>query len=148
MSANWSEHPEARAEVLDARDFYDDAGGPDLADEFTDAAETAVEFILDWPDTPATYPGIESDPPVRSWHVRKFPYRVVYQARPGRIWILAYAHTARRPGYWAGRLKDESPWRERGADKDKDSQKVPAESNTDKRAEQQQCQIPNYGQTQ
>jgi hypothetical protein len=41
---------------------------------------------------------------IRTWHLGKFPYRLVYAVRGGEILVLAYAHESRRPGYWAHRL--------------------------------------------
>lgn len=40
----------------------------------------------------------------RSYKVERFPFRVVYQTQPDRIWIVAVAHLSRRPGYWRKRL--------------------------------------------
>lgn len=39
-------------------------------------------------------------------HLGKFPYQLIYVVREGEIFVLAYAHEARRPGYWAHRLAD------------------------------------------
>jgi len=36
---------------------------------------------------------------IRSWHLGKFPYLLIYTIRAGEIFVLAYAHQAREPGY-------------------------------------------------
>ncbi|MGO1545150.1 MAG: addiction module protein [Gulosibacter sp.] len=74
MNLDWSEHPEARADFLDAHRRYDEIGDGTLGDEFIDAAESAAELILRWPD----------EAMVRTWHLGKFPYRLVYTVRAKR----------------------------------------------------------------
>ena len=39
-----------------------------------------------------------------SFRTKRFPFRIVYELQPDRIWIMAVAHLSRRPGYWARRL--------------------------------------------
>ena len=41
--------------------------------------------------------------PSRQLKVRGFPYIVAYRIRPEDVYIVAVAHTSRRPGYWKGR---------------------------------------------
>jgi len=41
--------------------------------------------------------------PVRQLKVRGFPYVVAYRIRPEDVYIVAVAHTRRRPGYWKDR---------------------------------------------
>jgi len=41
--------------------------------------------------------------PSRQLKVRGFPYIVAYRIRPADIYIVAVAHTSRRPGYWKHR---------------------------------------------
>ena len=41
--------------------------------------------------------------PARQLKVRGFPYVVVYRIRPEDLYIVAVAHTRRRPGYWKDR---------------------------------------------
>ena len=36
--------------------------------------------------------------------VKRFPYTVFYLNEPEKIFILAVAHTSRRPGYWKTRI--------------------------------------------
>lgn len=41
--------------------------------------------------------------PTRQLQVLGFPYRVAYRIRETDIYIVAVAHTSRRPGYWKNR---------------------------------------------
>lgn len=41
--------------------------------------------------------------PSRQLKVRGFPYVVAYRIRPNNVYIVAVAHTSRRPGYWKHR---------------------------------------------
>lgn len=106
MKLNWHEHPEAREEFLAVHGRYLEIEDGRLGDEFTDVAEAAAELILLWPDAPPPYRGRRPDPMIRTWHLGKFPYDLVYAIREGEIFVLAYAHESRRPGYWMHRLSD------------------------------------------
>lgn len=104
MTLDWREHPEASAEYLDAVTKYADIEDGSLGDEFADAADAASALISQWPDSPPPYLGRRRDPMIRSWNLGKFPYRLIYAVRAGEIFVLAYAHEARDPGYWSDRL--------------------------------------------
>ncbi|MDN5900180.1 MAG: hypothetical protein L0H74_08940 [Brachybacterium sp.] len=104
MTLDWREHPEASAEYLDAVIKYADVEDGSLGDEFADAADAASALISQWPDSPPPYLGRRRDPMIRSWNLGKFPYRLIYAVRAGEIFVLAYAHEAREPGYWSDRL--------------------------------------------
>ena len=61
-----------------------------------------------------TFSEIQSDP--QMWHQKKygtrcrllkrFPYAIYFFELDTLIWIVAIAHTRRRPYYWRRRLKD------------------------------------------
>jgi len=40
----------------------------------------------------------------RSFPTKRFPFRLVYEVQPDRIWIVAVAHLSRKPDYWARRV--------------------------------------------
>jgi plasmid stabilization system protein ParE len=42
---------------------------------------------------------------IRRYLLPHFPYAIVYEVREKGCLVVAVAHTARRPGYWAERLK-------------------------------------------
>ena len=37
--------------------------------------------------------------------LKKFPYLIVFKEYPDHVFIVAVAHSKRRPGYWSRRLK-------------------------------------------
>lgn len=92
-------HPEARAELLDAKIYYDEVS-PNLGDRFAAAVEAMVAEVCRAPDR---YRFIRR--PVRRHFERPFPYAILYADEPERVLILAVAHFKRRPGYWLHRLK-------------------------------------------
>lgn len=106
MILDWNEHPEAREEYLDALAKYADIGDGSLGAEFADVADAASDLILQWPDAPPPYRGWRREPMIRTWHLGKFPYQLVYTVLDEEVYVLAYAHEARRPGYWSHRLND------------------------------------------
>ncbi len=106
MTLDWNEHPEAREEFLDAHDRYLGIEDGRLGDEFADVAEAAAELILQWPDAPPPYRGRRRDPMIRTWHLGKFPYNLIYTVREDEVFVLAYAPEARRPGYWMHRVNE------------------------------------------
>ena len=91
-------HPQAQRELEQSVNFYN-RRVPGLGDEFLDLVVAATKRI-------------QSDPlrcPLRPHGIRRmildrFPFSVVYKDEPSRIWIVAFAHGARKPGYWSARL--------------------------------------------
>jgi len=96
-------HPDAEDELGQAALWYEQrvAGlGEDLLTEVDRWLEVIVETPLTWhrwPDAPALVP------PVRRALLSRFPFAIAYQAFEDRIWVLAIAHTSRKPFYWARR---------------------------------------------
>jgi len=60
----------------------------------------AVERAIAYPDRGSPYVF-----GTRRIILTRFPYSVVYVARPDRTAIIGIAHHRRRPGYWQKRLK-------------------------------------------
>jgi hypothetical protein len=50
-------------------------------------------------------PGIAGARGVKRLLLRRFPYAVVVRERGTEIFVIAFAHYARRPGYWRDRLR-------------------------------------------
>ena len=91
-------HRLAAAELIESARFYDQRR-PRLGDEFLSAVEAVQELIGTQPQL-----GRRGLLDTFSFRTRRFPYRIVYELQPDRIWIVAVAHLSRRPGYWARRL--------------------------------------------
>lgn len=91
-------HAAAQAEFFAAQDFYEQRV-EGLGEDFRQEVLAAVDVIRAAPQRW----------PVRRWgtrtyYVHRFPFGVVYLELPRKIWVVALAHTSRRPGYWKDRL--------------------------------------------
>ena len=90
-------HPEAGAEYAEAFRWYRERGAG-LATAFAEEISRALRLIRETPDRWPRYSTRH-----RRILVRRFPYWLIYLATDSRIWIVAVAHTSRRPGYWRAR---------------------------------------------
>lgn len=98
-------HPKAETELFEEAAWYDDQVpglGNDLLVELGQWLDVIAELPLAWPKWPDA-PTL--DPPIRRALADRFPYAIAYRAYADRIWVLAFAHTSRRPFYWAERLE-------------------------------------------
>jgi toxin ParE1/3/4 len=71
-----------------------------LGGEFYDAIVRTIDLIRTQPEMGTARTGRF---PNRQLRVSRFPYRIVYRIREGDIYVVAVAHTSRRPGYWRDR---------------------------------------------
>lgn len=89
--------PEAEAEAREAFLWYFDRS-PIVADAFRtelfDAIDGLVSTADDWP---------EDDDGTRRYHLKHFPYTVMYEVVVQRVTVFAIAHQRRRPRYWQDR---------------------------------------------
>ena len=98
-------HPEAETELYEAAAWYDDQRsglGDELLAEITRWLDVVAESPSIWPKWPG-FPDL--DPPMHRVLTDRFPYAIAYQVHPDRIRVLAFAHTSRRPFYWAKRIR-------------------------------------------
>ena len=91
-------HLLAAAELIESARFYDQRRRG-LGDEFLLAVEAVQELIRTQPQL-----GRRGFLDTSSFRTKRFPFRIVYEVQPDRIWIVAVAHLSRRPGHWARRL--------------------------------------------
>ena len=89
--------PEAEAELLDARAWYE-AERVGLGAIFTAAVDTTVTSIL---QNPLAYPRVKSD--TRRALVRRFPYALYFRPIGDEIIVLAVMHGRRLPRHWRSR---------------------------------------------
>ena len=87
-------HPEAAFDGQAAYRWYKERN-PQAAQAFNGELDLAEKRIL---ASPLTWPPHLHG--TRRYLMRGFPYGVVYQVMDDRIFIIAIAHTSRRPGYW------------------------------------------------
>lgn len=104
MLLRWREHPAARDEYLDALAWYDDRA-VGLGGRLGDALDRAVDSVRAWPDAAPLYRWRQRIPVIRRKGVEDFPYGAVYFVRDDEVFVVAFAHEKRRPGYWRDRLK-------------------------------------------
>jgi len=89
----------ASEELVEAVRWYETRRSG-LGGEFLDAIVRTIDLIRAHPEIGTARPGRL---PNRQLRVPRFPYRIVYRTREEDIYVVAVAHTKRRPGYWRDR---------------------------------------------
>jgi len=89
-------HPEADAEFAGQVEYYErkEAG---LGVRFYQEVIGLLERIAEHPSLPRlrkTY---------RRVNLKVFPFYISYTVQDDLVWVLAVAHSKKRPGYWMGR---------------------------------------------
>ena len=92
-------HPRAQDEINEALRWYMDRSLR-VADRFDDDLREGLLEIEMFPDRFARY-----ILKTRLYIMPRFPYLIVYLAKPEKIIVVAVAHAKRRPGYWRRRLR-------------------------------------------
>jgi hypothetical protein len=98
---------EAEVELWEAVEFYESRSAG-LGLDFEREIKTALELVQ---QSPNRWP-IHRDG-TRRYLIHRFPYFVVYVLHKDRVWVIAFAHCRRRPGYWSGRAQTAEPRRRR-----------------------------------
>src|SRR5438552_12245182 len=91
-------HPEARAELREARKWYFERS-PLSATAFAHAVDNAVSQIV---EAPTRYPMAEHQ--TRKFVLQRFPFNIFYRPGESETVLVAVAHQKRRPGYWSSRV--------------------------------------------
>lgn len=91
-------HPEAIRETREAIAWYRERNEESAA-EFRALVKSAEELIERSPESWAAYL-LET----RGFRFQRFPFVLVYVIRDKTIFVVALAHTKRKPGYWRERL--------------------------------------------
>lgn len=94
-----SYHLEAIREADSAAAYYY-GNDPLVSRDFLAVLERVVAEIQ---ATPHRWP-YEGKTPAQRRQVKRFPYTIFYLNEPDKIFVLAVAHTSRRPGYWKTRI--------------------------------------------
>jgi toxin ParE1/3/4 len=88
----------ARTEFLNAVEWYErERAG--LGSDFFDEVCEALHQISVNPDLFCKFAFS-----TRRYVLARFPYCIVYRQVDSGIWVMAVAHTSRRPGYWKERF--------------------------------------------
>ena len=97
-------HVAAAEEAAEAAAWYE-RERPGLGTEFEHAIDAALD-LLEQEIIPLTpVPGVAEDRGAKRLLLRRFPYAVIVRERETEIFVIAFAHQARRPGYWRDRLR-------------------------------------------
>jgi toxin ParE1/3/4 len=97
-------HEAATDEAAEAAAWYEKER-PGLGAEFEHAVEAALDLLEEDIVPLVSMPGSARRRGVKRLMLRRFPYSVVVHERDGEIHVIAFAHHARRPGYWRDRLR-------------------------------------------
>ena len=68
------------------------------AKRLAESIDRAIATLLQFPEA-----GIALDFPRRSLFIAGTNYTIIYELHPDKIHVLAFAHSARQPGYWLER---------------------------------------------
>ena len=88
-------HPLARSDVSRIMDYYEDAGGSEIADEFY---SELWSFLRKAVNSPEGYAIRERD--IRRVNLERFPFHFLFRIVDDRVRILVVRHHRRRP--WLG----------------------------------------------
>jgi plasmid stabilization system protein ParE len=89
---------EAERELIDGALFYAREANAELGLAFIAEFEHSLGVLCTYPRLGPVWRGN-----TRRFPLRRFPYTVIYQLKPGEVRVIALAHQNRRPGYWRGR---------------------------------------------
>ena len=89
--------PQAEAELLDARHWYEDQR-PGLGGGFAAEVDTTLAGVL---QAPLAYPRVQGE--TRRALVRRVPYAIYSHAMPEEIVVLAIVHGRQHPRRWRSR---------------------------------------------
>jgi len=94
----------ATQEAAEAAAWYE-RERPGLGFEFDHAVDVALDLLEGELPPLAPMPGSARTRGVKRLMLRRFPYDVVIQITNEEVLVLAFAHHARRPGYWRDRIR-------------------------------------------
>ena len=95
--------PAAERELRGAQDWYE-AKRDGRGDLFIECIDEAIERITALPSASTPVPGVPTELGARRVLVKKFPFTVVFIEHDAVIYVVAFAHSRRRPGYWLDRI--------------------------------------------
>jgi len=94
----------AAEEAAEAAAWYE-SERPGLGADFQRALEAALDVLEAEVIPLVAVPGVAGSRGVKRLLLSRFPYAVVVRESASESIVIAFAHTARRPGYWRGRLR-------------------------------------------
>ena len=97
-------HAAAAEEAAQAAAWYE-RERPGLGADFERAVDAALDLLEEELVPLVSVAGIAGTRGVRRLLLRRFPYAVIVRETAAEVIVVAFAHTARRPGYWRSRLE-------------------------------------------
>ncbi len=97
-------HAAASEEAAAAAAWYEQEH-PGLGGEFLQALDAALDLLEQEVGPLLTLQGIAGVRGLKRLLLRRFPYAIIVRETEDETLVIAFAHTARRPGYWSDRLK-------------------------------------------
>ena len=94
---------EAEDELIEAEKRYE-RQRPGLGREFRTEFE-GMERLLKAPLAASPIVNLPPSISARRVLVKRFPYSIVFIEHGEDLWVVAFAHHRRRPGYWRQRLE-------------------------------------------
>jgi hypothetical protein len=98
-------HEAASEEAVEAAAWYENQR-PGLGADFQRAIDRALDLLEEGIVPLSPVPTTAKALGVKRLVLRRFPFDVVVVERPDEVLVLAFAHHARRPGYWRQRNRD------------------------------------------
>lgn len=95
-------HPQAEQELEEALGWFDDIGAG-LATEFAVLVEDTLRLLAARPGIGAPVGAPPEAAGLRRHPLRRFNYLIIYEPVSDGIFVYAFAHQRRAPGYWAKR---------------------------------------------
>jgi len=92
-------HPEAHEEMIQSARFYEERS-EGLGSDFLTAVEETTRRIEQM-----ALAGLVARANIRQRLVSGFPFTILYEIQPDRIFIAAVMHQHRRPYYWKTRVE-------------------------------------------
>lgn len=96
---------EAAAEELEAAEDWYNHERPGLGFELHDEVDYFLRRVLDGSSPGGAVPYYEGSRRVRRVLMDRFPFSIVFLEHEEMVFVVAFAHHRRRPGYWRGRLR-------------------------------------------
>ena len=95
---------EAEEELIEAERWYEKQL-PGLGREFRTAIDEGMERLLKAPLAASPIVNVPVSIGARRILVKRFPYSIVFIEHVEDLWVVAFAHHRRRPGYWRERME-------------------------------------------
>ena len=91
-------HQRVPEEVADIQNFYCGRSDESLADEFMIELKRVIRLASGHPER---FPALNEQH--RRANLRRFPYHILYEMRPGYLYVIVVRHHKRHPAYGLSR---------------------------------------------